>query len=889
MAKKSAAVNIDFAFFEYLTDYYRKNKGTIRKNYREPTKRFLDYNNREMNATAYLRTPQFEALEIYVYLKEYLKNRPLHLIFEDWYHKKGKFEGRADAGVKEGEQIELFGNIDAKMYKQIFADMKKNARGYPNYIYALTMGVGKTILMGTCIFYEFILADRFPKDTLYCHNALVFAPDKTVLQSLRELAAFDKRLVIPPEYADTLEANIKFNYLEEAGTTLNTTDRSDFNLIVSNTQKIILKKQHKEKSPQEKIWEEDRVKTVKVADIYVQENDAYKEWDELVASNAGLPEDEGELATNQRYNKLCRLEQLGIYVDEAHHAFGNKLAEDVGAKKSTAKTSLRMTIDELANELQRNGTQVVSCFNYTGTPYVGKQVLPEVVYTYGLKQAIDNRYLKKVDLHGYSNTREGEFVKAAITDFWEKNKGKKTEGKLSKIAFFAATIEELTDRLRPKVEKVLDELGIPTDRILVNVGDEKLTGNDEIREFNNLDKPESEKQFILLVNKGREGWNCKSLFAVAMYRSPRSKVFVLQATMRCLREIGDAQEQADVYLSEDNLAILDEELQQNFRLTAEDLSKSGAGRKRYNVKPVPPPVKIPVKRVRRLHELKEKKPAQGTELESEKWNPEPYRLTHTERKGLTTEEAAKAKKVKTEDLTHLREKRVFSALTLSAEIARYLNRSPVEIEQILRSSKDGMEKLLEKVNEFNEYLYDEIIPRLFHTLYEMSAKEETEETEIELVKVPESGYFSISANPDFVAEREKAFFRNYREKSFHLDPYCFDSNPEFRFFQEILPSDQVKHIYFTGMLTHGQSEFFIQYIDPETSAVRSYYPDFLVEKKDGSFLIVEIKGEHQLDDPVVKAKENAAIQMGKENRMFYFMIPGKQVESAKSLLGLIKT
>ena len=75
--------------------------------------------------------------------------------------------------------------------------MKANARLYSNYIFALTMGTGKTILMATCIFYEFILANKFPKDERYCHNALVFAPDKTVLQSLREIQTFDLSLVVP--------------------------------------------------------------------------------------------------------------------------------------------------------------------------------------------------------------------------------------------------------------------------------------------------------------------------------------------------------------------------------------------------------------------------------------------------------------------------------------------------------------------------------------------------------------------------------------------------------------------------------------------------------------------------------------------------------------------
>ena len=71
--------------------------------------------------------------------------------------------------------------------------MRKNSRVYPNYIFALTMGTGKTILMATCIFYEFLLGNKFEKDVRYCHNALVFAPDKTVLQSLKEIESFDLR------------------------------------------------------------------------------------------------------------------------------------------------------------------------------------------------------------------------------------------------------------------------------------------------------------------------------------------------------------------------------------------------------------------------------------------------------------------------------------------------------------------------------------------------------------------------------------------------------------------------------------------------------------------------------------------------------------------------
>ena len=56
-----------------------------------------------------------------------------------------------------------------------FYQIIQYAEDYPNYIFALTMGLGKTILMATCIFYEFLLASKWPRDDRYCHNALVSA------------------------------------------------------------------------------------------------------------------------------------------------------------------------------------------------------------------------------------------------------------------------------------------------------------------------------------------------------------------------------------------------------------------------------------------------------------------------------------------------------------------------------------------------------------------------------------------------------------------------------------------------------------------------------------------------------------------------------------------
>ncbi len=877
--KSTTSASLDFAFFQFLWQFYQANRGTIRAHYKELTRKYLDFNNPEHNPRAFLRQPQFEALEVYIFLKEFLGNAKVEEVFQQWFEKQGRFAERSEGGIignrRQGDMLDA---ITQEQYMAVFAAMRKNSRVYPNYIFALTMGTGKTILMATCIFYEFLLGNKFEKDERFCHNALVFAPDKTVLQSLREIESFDLARVVPPEYVNFLTTHLRFHYLEEAGTSLDTLDRSRFNIIVSNTQKIILKRRHKEKTAIDQLFGATS-NTLSAEGVYAEAADLYA-FDK--------PEDEGELTTNQRFEKLCRLEQLGIYVDEAHHAFGKALAKDMGIGAKATDTSLRTTIDILAASLNKAGTRVVACYNYTGTPYVGKQVLPEVVYAYGLKEAIDKGYLKKVLLHGYANTRTDEFVDVTVERFLEETSGLRPEGMLPKLAFFAATIDELTKDLRPAVEKALVKHGIPVSSILVNVGDPKVTTNDEIREFNRLDTIDSEKQFILLVNKGREGWNCRSLFGVGLFRKPKSKVFVLQATMRCLRSIGDAQYVGNVFLSSENLEILNDELQQNFHISADELQNVASDKERVEIRVVEPPVRIKLVRVRKEYEVREKsfKPGESLGLDrsrGEAWGDlvERYRIIETEQSGLGVADSSGVYHTQTFDLTGRRVKREFSRLTLVAEVARYLNRNPIEVEMLLDSTKEGTDELVAMVNEFNELLYDEVIPRLFRLLFDLDETEQTEEHEVELIRHPPNGYYEMTAAADKIvriadaSEPEKA-------RSFHLDTYCFDSNSERILFWDLLREKRVKKIYFTGMLTHGQSEFFIQYIDPDSRTVRSYYPDFLFlrEEPDGSekYVIVEVKADNQIDDTVVQAKKDFAQQLAVASGMEYRILKSSDAD-----------
>lgn len=886
MAKRAAATSasLDFAFFHFLWQFYQSNRGTIRSHYKELTRKFLDFNNPEKNPKAFLRQPQYEALEIYIFLKEFLGNAKVEEIFQAWFEKRGRFAGRAEGGlIGNARQADLLDQVTQDQYKAVFAAMRKNSRVYPNYIFALTMGTGKTILMATCIFYDFLLGNKFERDAHYCHNALVFAPDKTVLQSLKEIESFDLTRVVPQEYVNFLTTHLRFHYLEEAGTSLDTLDRSRFNIIVSNTQKIILKRQRKEKTAVDQLFGATG-NTLANSGVYADAADLYA---------FEQPEEEGELTTNQRFEKLCRLEQLGIYVDEAHHAFGKALAKDMGIGAKESDTSLRTTIDILAASLNAAGTRVVACYNYTGTPYVGREVLPEVVYAYGLKEAIDKGFLKKVVLHGYSTTRTNEFVDIAVERFLNEASSLRPEGMLPKLAFFAATIEELTKELKPAVERALAKRGIPASRILVNVGDDKLTTNDDIREFNRLDTEASAKQFILLVNKGREGWNCRSLFGVGLFREPKSRVFVLQATMRCLRSVGQAQHTGHVFLSNDNLEILNDELQQNFRISAEELQKTASNKERVEVRVVEPPVKIKLVRVRRQYTMHNKPRAAGQELgldraNTEAWNSlvEKYRLIETQQDGLSVSDAARARTSRTFDLTSRREKRIFSRMTLVAEVSRYLNRSPLEIEDLLDSTKEGTDELVAVTNEFNELLYDEIIPRLFRQIYDLDESQQTEEHEVELIKVPANGYYEVTAAKDKIVRRGDSIIKDEeRAKSFHLDAYCFDSGSENKLFWDLLREKRVKKIYFTGMLTHGQSDFFIQYIDPDSRTVRSYYPDFVFvrEELDGTekYVIVEVKADNQIDDAVVQAKKDFAHQIAVASGMEYRIIKSTDADQRR--------
>jgi hypothetical protein len=138
-------------------------------------------------------------------------------------------------------------------------------------------------------------------------------------------------------------------------------------------------------------------------------------------------------------------------------------------------------------------------------------------------------------------------------------------------------------------------------------------------------------------------------------------------------------------------------------------------------------------------------------------------------------------------------------------------------------------------------------------------QEETVERALALVKLDgftheeqPDGSVAYTAEISYPVDREKllASWEAWKDRAdglaFHYDPYNFDSNPEMNFLEQLLrqlkqkPSE-VKDIYFTGAITDPRkTDFYIEYKDEDGQMLR-YSPDFVVRRKDGKCLIVEVK------------------------------------------------
>ncbi|MDP2857656.1 MAG: DEAD/DEAH box helicase family protein, partial [Bacillota bacterium] len=508
----------------------------------------------ETGGLRYLRKPQLRALEVYWYLR-LIKNTPrLSALYQGFYSSRAELlealgipEAAFRAADYDMDRLwDRLSNDDGFVRDFRLQALRESLNlDYPSYIFALAMGAGKTILIGAIIAAEFAMALEYPEAD-FAHNALVFAPGKTILEALRELHEVPYDRILPPRLYKPFAASVKLTFTRDGETDIPVVHDSSFNLIVTNTEKIRI-----------------TAETIRKGDL------------RGLFANAQTEDEAKREVANLRLQAIASLPRLVVFSDEAHHLYGQAL--NIRLKR------VRQTVDYLAEN-----TWVICVVNTTGTPYYRRQPLKDVVIWYGLSEGITDGYLKELagniqayDFAGNVEQYVGHVIKDFFADYGEVCL---PSGAPARLAMYFPQTDDLAE-LRPVIDQALVEAGQSPTLCLVNTSDETLTKLADIDAFNRLNDPHAPHRVMLLVNKGTEGWNCPSLFACALVRRlTSSNNFVLQAASRCLRQVPGNTHKARVYLSQDNFGILDRQLQETYGETIADLNRKGTETRRARIK-----------------------------------------------------------------------------------------------------------------------------------------------------------------------------------------------------------------------------------------------------------------------------------------------------------------
>ena len=501
-----------------------------------------------------MRDAQMEAIKTYLFLKIACQNKPLWKLFVDGIFNDtniGQVEltdkareifksNKAAVALfqysrlkdKKGKQLapelETFikqhaDEIDYEaIFKKIFYDVS-----YTDYLFSLPMGAGKTYLMAAFIYLDLYFAQNEPDNPSFAHNFMVMAPSglkSSIVPSLKHIKEFDPSWIIPEPTATQLRRLIKFEILDEQ----KTANKSN-QIKNPNAQKI----------------------------------NNHQPLEDLMGLVA-----------------ITNLPNLAIYIDEVHHAADGEIK-----------------LRQVVNKWTENNT-FNSVLGFSGTPYlesaerlsfseefsIRNTDLANVVYYYPLIEGIDN-FLKNPDVKFTDNDTE-TIVTNGVKEFLEKyGELVYANGTCAKLAIYCGQIETLEEIIYPLVAEIVSTYGLnPTDVILKYHGGNKDYPQPEGSEtaFASLDTTISKIKIILLVQIGKEGWDCKSLTGVIL---PQKGVcptnMVLQTSCRCLRQvIKNTKETALIWLNKFNADKLNRQLEQQQNITLQEFSnKSSSGSK----------------------------------------------------------------------------------------------------------------------------------------------------------------------------------------------------------------------------------------------------------------------------------------------------------------------
>ena len=486
--------------------------------------------------------------------------------------------------------------------------------------------------------------------------------------------------------------------------------------------------------------------------------------------------------------------------------------------------------------------------NLTGTPYVNNKMISDVVYHFGLKQGIEKGILKQVRILDYGIVRSQKFLEEVIDTFIAEYDKKRLEGRLPKIAFYASNINDLQTDLKPKLERILTERNISPSTIL----EYHTRAEENINDFRQLDTAESKKRFVLLVGKGTEGWNCRSLVSVALYKKPKSTILVLQSTTRCLRAIGDNSPRAHIFLSKENYKILDKELKNNFASSISELNTQDQKMVEHTLE-VEKRKTIKVKKVLKEILAVQEANAENIKVDFKKFKPERYQSFVSEG-GIFLGDEGNAGYSEVRAVRKIEDKNDFTFYEIVEIINRYTHLSCIVISSIISSSKKR-DEFVKMTNE-NFALVPFIVQEILKSAYKYEEKTEIVEEELELTKLfPFKISVQQGRNTLVVYKETEAEEGRKGRIGFHINPYAFDSSDEkdlFRYLRSVLEKKEtIKDIYFTGARVcadPSRTDFYFEYWSPEQKRMGRYFPDFLIETSKERFLVIETKGGDEQAD-----------------------------------------
>ena len=542
-----------------------------------------------------MRDAQVDAIKTYLYLKIECQNLPLAVLF-----KQGKFntlshddidnmqlsavarrvfkespaavalyefaslkdeKGKPIADALRKAVMENPQNIDFdSIFNRIFYGVN-----YPDYVFSLPMGAGKTYLMAAFIYLDLYFAQQEPNNPAFAHNFMVMVPSglkTSVIPSLRTIQDFDPSWVIPEPAASQLKRELKFEMLDE-NKSANKSNRTKN----PNVQKIAIHEPLAELFGLVAVTNAEKV----ILDRIDKGTDGLFDFHDESA-------DEKDRVANELRNKIGKLPHLSILLDEVHH---------VASSATDDEAKLRTVVNRWASQ-----GSITTVLGFSGTPYLDKKdkisvtdahsvattEMSNITTYYPLAEGIGN-FLKVPKVVKSDSDNREEIVDKGVREFLRLYKETVyANGTCAKLGIYCGTIETLETVIYPLVNRICTEEGIdPAVAVLkFHEGNKQYPAPQTARaEFAMLDRPQSRKRIVLLVQIGKEGWDCKSLTGIILSQEKDCpKKMVLQTSCRCLREVTDAsQETALIYMNSENYKYLDEQLQKQQHISIQEFQQ----------------------------------------------------------------------------------------------------------------------------------------------------------------------------------------------------------------------------------------------------------------------------------------------------------------------------